>query len=240
MITCTLTIRVHEGRERDALRTLSTIEHTSVADPGCVAFRWLQDEQDPYRFVLFEQWRTRADLDAHLAKDPSVWEAFVPGLDGAPQPATYRQVVDMASAPDDAEVRELVARWFDLLSAHAPVEQILPLVSDHELEMVFPETTMTDEAQVRSWYTNVGRAYTEQSHTLVRLDVTAVADIPAADVDLEVVWRARRTSDGAQLAFRAHQTWQVVRSFAGGVPVIERYRVQSLRELEQLGAGGPA
>lgn len=42
-----------------------------------------------------------------------------------------------------------VHEWFDLLSSHAPVEELLPMVSGDALEMVFPERTLRSHADFR-------------------------------------------------------------------------------------------
>ncbi|MYW00842.1 putative quinol monooxygenase [Streptomyces sp. SID3343] len=45
---------------------LSFVEPTR-AEPGCLAYHFHEDRADPDRFVFYEVWRSRADLDAHLA-----------------------------------------------------------------------------------------------------------------------------------------------------------------------------
>ncbi|MBJ7311350.1 putative quinol monooxygenase [Rugamonas sp. CCM 8940] len=39
----------------------------SRAEPGCVRYDFLQEPHNPQRFVFFELWKSRADLDAHFA-----------------------------------------------------------------------------------------------------------------------------------------------------------------------------
>jgi hypothetical protein len=119
-----------------------------------------------------------------------------------------------------------VRRWFDLLSEHAPIEQLLPLVSDADLEMVFPEATLRSRDEFQRWYETVGNAYTDQGHVVKELDVHDVMD--RADVALSVVWTATQRSDGAHLAYRVNQSWQLRRSPGNGEPVITRYRVLSM------------
>ena len=113
----------------------------------------------------------------------------------------------IARDPLAAKTAKVVQEWFDLLSVHAPVERLLPFVSDTGLEMVFPERTLHSHADFLDWYDMVGKAYTSQTHTVEELSIHDNGD--AVDVAVTVVWTARQTSDGAQLAFRVNQEWQL-------------------------------
>ena len=44
------------------------ITTTRAEDAGCLAYVILQQEDNPREYVLYEQWRDRAALDAHLAR----------------------------------------------------------------------------------------------------------------------------------------------------------------------------
>lgn len=53
---------------RDALaEQLATASVISRDDPGCVAYSFQCDIEDPNSFTSIERWESRADLDAHLA-----------------------------------------------------------------------------------------------------------------------------------------------------------------------------
>jgi quinol monooxygenase YgiN len=41
----------------------------TLAEPGCGVFELNEDAQNPGRFVLYERWRSLADLEVHLRKD---------------------------------------------------------------------------------------------------------------------------------------------------------------------------
>ena len=41
----------------------------TLNEPGCRAFELNRDARDPGRFVVYEQWRTLADLEAHFRTD---------------------------------------------------------------------------------------------------------------------------------------------------------------------------
>ena len=40
----------------------------SSAEPGCMLYSFLEDTAQPGRFVFFEKWQSRSDLDAHFKK----------------------------------------------------------------------------------------------------------------------------------------------------------------------------
>jgi len=119
-----------------------------------------------------------------------------------------------------------IRRWFDLLNAHPPVEQLLPFVSDHGLQMVFPEGTLRSHADFRTWYANVGSTYTDQAHVVKTLDARDSAE--GTDVRLTVVWSATQRSDGIRRSSRVNQAWQLQDSPETGEPVIQEYRVLSI------------
>ncbi|MFI7404496.1 hypothetical protein ACIBW9_29150 [Streptomyces sp. NPDC049541] len=123
----------------------------------------------------------------------------------------------------DQEITGFVQRWYDLLSEHAPVEELLPFVADAGLVMAFPERTLHSHADFVDWYAAVGVAYSDQSHTVEQL--TSSEDGTRVDVDVTVVWTAKSTVDGAVSSFRINQRWQLERPEPGARPVIVDYRV---------------
>lgn len=129
----------------------------------------------------------------------------------------------------ETTTQDFVREWFDLLSNHEPVDRLLPYLSDIDLEMVFPERTIRGTADFLDWYAVVGRAFTDQTHTVERLVSTANGD--GIDVALTVVWAATQTSDGTRSAFRVQQTWRLATVPGRPRPVIVRYRVVDLQEI---------
>lgn len=123
----------------------------------------------------------------------------------------------------DREITQFVQRWYDLLSEHAPVGELLPFVADEGLVMAFPERTLHSHADFVDWYAAVGVAYTDQSHTVEQL--TSSEDGTRVDVDVTVVWTAKSTADGTVSSFRINQKWQLERPEPGARPVIVDYQV---------------
>lgn len=95
MLTFMLHIMVGENAEEEALDTLSAIERQSLHDAGRLHFSWFQHLRDPQRFTLFEQWESQEHLDAHLAKDPSLWNGFQHCLIEEPISEGLRTVADV-------------------------------------------------------------------------------------------------------------------------------------------------
>jgi quinol monooxygenase YgiN len=53
-------------RERYLEESIET-QRISRTEPGCLEYVVAADPLEPGRFVLSERWRSRADLDAHIA-----------------------------------------------------------------------------------------------------------------------------------------------------------------------------
>lgn len=66
MITLFMTARTHENKI-DEFKALAQRLSSSVrAEDGCVEYTFHQQKNDSRNFVLREQWRDRAALEAHL------------------------------------------------------------------------------------------------------------------------------------------------------------------------------
>jgi hypothetical protein len=130
------------------------------------------------------------------------------------------------------EVTAMVNDWYQQLDVHAPMVNILPLLSDNGLRMVFPEATLTTLAEFESWYQRVIRTFFDEVHTMKELNVTINADGSQADIKLCVYWEASVWSPPDRLSKRlmmdAYQTWVVKRSPTSGKPVVVTYVVDKL------------
>ncbi|MEV6981605.1 hypothetical protein AB0M95_10160 [Sphaerisporangium sp. NPDC051017] len=127
----------------------------------------------------------------------------------------------------DAETAEFAQRWFDRLSAHEPVERLLPLVVDRDLEMAFPERTLRSHDDFQDWYRVVGESFTDQVHVVERLDARDDGD--TVHVDVTVIWTATTTSDGSRNSFRATQVWDLAKT-PDGLAIV-KYHVGALTPL---------
>jgi quinol monooxygenase YgiN len=91
-----LTILFHMTSKpgRDAETRALVVEMTRVSraeDDGCISYRFHQRRDDPRRWVLYEQWRDRAALDAHVA---NMKRHFGEPPPGARLPARLHALVD--------------------------------------------------------------------------------------------------------------------------------------------------
>jgi hypothetical protein len=130
------------------------------------------------------------------------------------------------------EVRDMVIDWYQKLDVHAPMVDILPLLSDTELHMKFPEATLTSLAEFESWYQGVIRIFFDEVHTMKELNVTVSPDGSKADIKLMVYWEASVWTPpdrySKRLMMDAYQTWVVKRSPTSGLPVVVSYIVDKL------------
>ncbi len=133
----------------------------------------------------------------------------------------------------EAEVDEMVRDWYRALDVHKPMVDVLPFVSDGELEMVFPEATLRSLAEFEGWYQGVIRIFFDEVHTMQELNITLSPDKSRADIKLVVLWEASRWKPPAakseRLIMDAYQTWVVKRSPTSGKPVVTKYVVDELK-----------
>lgn len=118
--------------------------------------------------------------------------------------------------------------WFDKLNQHVNVESIIDMVSDSNLEMVFPEQSIQNHQEFQEWYKTVGETFYDQDHTIEKFDIQ-ISD--AAKIDVVVVWKAKQRSDDKSLAVRVTQSWVVTQSLSTGLPVITNYVVESFDDV---------
>jgi len=131
------------------------------------------------------------------------------------------------------EINDLADRWYKALDVHAPLEDLLAMLVDDGLEMVFPEGTSRGHAGFTEWYERVTRIFFDEVHTLKKVEPTLAGE--SADVEVVVNWQAKVWNPpeptSKWLGFDAYQTWQVERSPESGNALIKRYVVDNLAEM---------
>jgi hypothetical protein len=147
----------------------------------------------------------------------------------------------------ESEVKQLVDTWYAKLDAHAPVEELLPLLADDGLEMKLPEVTLHGHAEFIQWYERVIRTFFDEIHAMKELHITLTGapretdvgvdgSLMQAQVQLIVNWQARRWRPPAAksewLGFDAKQRWVVQRLPNIGKPVVVAYTVDALTPME--------
>jgi hypothetical protein len=108
--------------------------------------------------------------------------------------------------------------------------ELLPLLAEDQLEMVFPEATLRGLADFGAWYGRVTGIFFDEKHELK--DVTAHLTDDGANVSVVVYWEASVWNApeprSQRIKLHAYQTWFVKRSILTGQPVIARYTVDRL------------
>jgi quinol monooxygenase YgiN len=85
---------------QDELRTrLAEQVAPTRAEPCCVSYDFQVDAEDPDRFMFYENWRSKADLDAHLR---------VPNLK-----PSFDRVDELLSEPVRIRFYEMLSSWDD-------------------------------------------------------------------------------------------------------------------------------
>ncbi|UCH26548.1 MAG: hypothetical protein JSV66_02565 [Trueperaceae bacterium] len=138
-------------------------------------------------------------------------------------------MIDTATLMKD-EIANMASAWYRKLDVHAPMVEILPMLADEELQMVFPEATVTGWAGFEGWYQRVIRIFFDEVHTLK--EVTPSVDGDKAEVKVVVQWEASMwdppAAESARIKCDAYQRWVVKRSPVTKRPVITAYIVDRL------------
>ncbi|MGO4461177.1 putative quinol monooxygenase [Streptomyces sp. M-16] len=67
LVTLVGTARPKPERAEDLKQLLLSFVEPTRQEPGCLEYHFHEDGEQPGVFVFYEVWRSRADLDAHLA-----------------------------------------------------------------------------------------------------------------------------------------------------------------------------
>jgi hypothetical protein len=143
------------------------------------------------------------------------------------------------SAPlAETEIRAMAEDWYRKLDVHVPVEEILPMLADKDLEMHFPEGIMRGHEGFKEWYKAVTHRFFDEVHTVK--EVTATPAGTDADVKVVVNWQAKiwdpPAANSVWLGFDAYQTWVVRRSPETKQPIVVKYVVDELKPMPGSGS----
>lgn len=118
--------------------------------------------------------------------------------------------------------------WYKKLDVHAPMVELLPMLADQELEMVFPEATIYGWAGFEGWFQRVIRIFFDEVHTVKVVDPEIKGD--SALVKVVVQWEASVWNAPEAFSKRivcdAFQTWEV--KLVDNKIVITKYIVDGL------------
>lgn len=125
-------------------------------------------------------------------------------------------------------IEKFTKDWYKKLDVHAPMVEVLPMLTDKELTMIFPETTVTGHAGFEGWYQKVIRIFFDEVHTVKTVTPTITGD--TAVVKVIVQWEASTwtapEATSKRIALDAYQTWEV--KLTDKTIVITKYTVDTL------------
>lgn len=67
MIVCRITMNVVPEKQLEMMQTLISMIEPTAKEVGCISYSVFCDIEDENRFSLLEEWKTREDLDHHIA-----------------------------------------------------------------------------------------------------------------------------------------------------------------------------
>ena len=67
MIVIRITMNVIPGKQLEMMQTLISMIELTAKEAGCISYAVFCDIEDENRFCLLEEWKTRTDLDHHIA-----------------------------------------------------------------------------------------------------------------------------------------------------------------------------
>jgi hypothetical protein len=127
-------------------------------------------------------------------------------------------------------IQSLAEAWYKKLDVHAPMVDLLPLLADGELEMVFPEATIYGHAGFEGWFQRVIRIFFDEVHTVKTVESNINGS--SATVKVIVHWEASvwnsPEANSKRIMLDAYQTWEV-KQLADERIVITKYTVDQLQ-----------
>jgi len=97
-VTVLARVRARAGREAEVRRLLVALVAPSRAEAGCLNYDLHQSADDPTEFTFYENWASRAALDAHLDMPHlNEFDAHAEALLAEPVEITFWQMISTAS-----------------------------------------------------------------------------------------------------------------------------------------------
>ena len=130
----------------------------------------------------------------------------------------------MNSPITDEQIKKFATAWYLGLDVHAPADELAKLVAD-DVEMVFPEATLTGVSDFRAWYAGgtysngtqapgVINIFFDENHNVASVESEINGE--QAEVKVVVAWQASwfepPAAKSKRTALDATQTWTLRRS----------------------------
>lgn len=104
-VTIIGTVRARPETREELVRLFAAQVEPTRAEPGCINYDYHVDAADPLCFVFYENWRSQADLDGHLAM-PHL-EPLFSQLDRLlAEPVEIRHLIMLSAFARDLETEE--------------------------------------------------------------------------------------------------------------------------------------
>lgn len=68
-VTVTALFEAEPGKEHELKTTLLSLVAPTLKEKGCLNYDFHQSPEDPTKFLFYENWTSREELDAHLQSD---------------------------------------------------------------------------------------------------------------------------------------------------------------------------
>jgi hypothetical protein len=135
------------------------------------------------------------------------------------------------------EIKTLIYTWFKNLTEHAPVEELLALVSlEDDLLIEFPDNPIKNEVQFRNWYKVVTNLFFDEQHVIQMLDISLSGNM--AIVKIIVNWQAKTWNAPSPYSnwegYNVHQDWVVKKDSVTGKALILKYKVGKFDSFKRL------
>jgi hypothetical protein len=123
-----------------------------------------------------------------------------------------------------------VKDWYKKLDVHAPMVDVLPMLAQEDLVLIFPEATVYGHAGFEGWYQKVIRLFFDEIHTVKEVSTEISGD--SALVKVVVLWEASvwnaPEANSKRIMLDAYQTWVVKVNLEGHL-VILKYTVDEIK-----------
>lgn len=130
-------------------------------------------------------------------------------------------------------IEQFAKDWYQKLDVHAPMVELLPMLAEKDLFMIFPEATLNGLAGFESWYQGVIRIFFDEVHEVQSVQSKITGD--EAEVAIVVRWEASRWRppgrNSDRIKLNAYQTWNV-KSCGPGRMAVMKYIVDKIEYLE--------
>jgi hypothetical protein len=128
----------------------------------------------------------------------------------------------MMSTISEDQIKKFVAAWYLALDQHVPPAECAKLVSDNNLEMIFPEKTLHGVSDFLAWYAGgtysdgtqapgVINIFFDENHNVVSVEANISGD--QATLDVVVAWQASvfeaPAAKSKRVSLDATQRWVV-------------------------------